>query len=405
MNYYVYKNGDGQFFRTLGAREGGTTGYFYVGFDKEWPTDAAQTLAPTRRYEKSHRCDLDHIRFVAHDQNYESIMLLTFEETELRFWKVAGPVVVAPRDVWEDAGKLRPRPPDYEKYFSPDNRDERLPLSQPFRVLPVRLVAVVPRESLYTSVDSLASYQYLIRGTCRPLWRAKGPTAAVYPRDVMDCVQSAIPGYEGTNGNGEEPFAAFVRLYLNEILYRRGIATAQDLPRLGRLVERPELAHRVVQATLNPILVETAALAFIQDLGLTPDIGVGKAKDVIDVRARACDAEGRFDRTVAEKAWTCLRDLDVRADDALRERLLERGVLDIQCKAADRSANAAGVLYFGFEGAETRVHNALLLNHLDRLLDRAEWPNLRRFLKMQERILVGAWAAPAPKSLSHAAGS
>jgi len=399
LNYFVYKNGLGNFWSGLGTL-GGDTGYLYVGFDPEWAA-AGGALPPTERNggEQPHpwqQDDLNHIRFVAHDTNFNEVMLLTFEETTLRFWRVTGPVVEAPPHVWEAARKVNGKGSVYDFYFKPEVIGGVAQPLKPFRVLPVRLVAEVPRDAIYTSVDSLASYQYLIRGTCRPLWRATGPTAAAHHPEVLRQQQPKVPRCERIGG--EVPFAAFVRLYLNELLHRHGKVPELQNPRLGDFAVDAESAAKVVMATLNPILVETAALAFVQDLGLTPDIGVGKGKDVIDVRARAAGPDGSFNEKLAEGAWATLQALNLKTaagDHVLRDRLLKRGVLDIQCKAADRKANADGVLYFGFKGPGHDGLTAILLNDLDTLLSTGEWPNLRRFLAMQARILVGEWRSPS----------
>ena len=198
----------------------------------------------------------------------------------------------------------------------------------------------------------------------------------------------------------ETPFGAFVRLYLNEVLHRRGalppqaegarlrvsVGDDESRRRLGR-------ARQVVMATLNPILVETAALAFVQDLGLTPDIGVGKGKDVIDVRGRAASTDGSFSLEAAERARDRLDQLaeHVEYSDALRLKLMHRGTLDIQCKAADRGKIPEGILYFGFKAKNTVGADLLLLNDIEALVEGGEWPALKRFLVMQARILMGDW--------------
>ncbi len=399
LNYFVYKNGLGNCWTALGTLNV-DSGYLYVGFDPQF-AEAGGVLPPTERNGGGQphpwqQADLNHIRFVAHETNFQDFMLLTFEETTLRYWRVTGPVVEAPLHVWEAARTINGKGLVYDFYFKPEVVGGVAQPPKPFRVLPVRLVAEVPRDAIYTSVDSLASYQYLIRGTCRPLWRASGPTAAAHHPEMLKQQQARIPRCERIDE--EEPFAAFVRLYLNELLHRYGPATQSPSPRLGDFAVDLDSASTVVMATLNPILVETAALAFVQDLGLTPDIGVGKGKDIIDVRARAAGPDGSFDAKIAEHAWATLQALHLKTadgDDTLRERLLKRGVLDIQCKAADRKANADGVLYFGFKGPGHDGLTSILLNDLETLLATGAWPNLRRFLAMQARILLGEWRAPS----------
>lgn len=395
LNYFVYKNGTGNFWSDLAKKHG----FLYVGFDDNWPEEAGETLAPTLENggETPHSwkvADLNHIRFVSRDANHAEFMLLTFEKTELCFWRVTGPVKPAPDELHKAAGAIHDGASLYREYFVP-SKDETdpegvrvLPLP-PFRLLPVKLVASVPRDGIYTSVDSLASYQYLIRGTCRPLWRASGPTAAEVPGDIEAQAQAQVPRCQRVRK--EEPFSAFVRLYLNEVLHRQAKLPGQaEGARLGNHATDLISARRIVLATLNPILVETAALAFVQDLGLTPDIGVGKSKDVVDVRARAADSGGEFDVRLARCAFIKLEGLGLKLSAAFRSKLLTTGTLDIQCKAADRKADVEGVLYFGFKAANVKDEDRLLLNQFDALFP-SGWNYLRQFIAMQARILLGEW--------------
>jgi len=197
LNYFVYKNGKGNFWSDLANKHE----FLYVGFDDNWPKEAGETLAPAlvNGGETPHSwevADLNHIRFVSHDANHAEFMLLTFEKTELCFWRVTGPVKPASDELRKAAGAIHGGASLYREYFVP-SKDETDPEGvrvlelPPFRVLPVKLVASVLRDGIYTSVDSRASYQYLIRGTCRPLWRASGPTAAEMPRDIE--AQAEVP--------------------------------------------------------------------------------------------------------------------------------------------------------------------------------------------------------------------
>ena len=392
LNYLVYKNGLGNFWSKLATEHS----VLYVGFDGSFKQDPQPTLTDLG---KAHG-DLSHILFVTHPDNHDRFLLLTFERTVLRVWRVTGATRVATLEELATAANVRPlrRPDGYKPYFvAPAGQDAPSPL----RVLPVSLVAEVPRAEMYTSVDSLAVYQSLNRGTCRPLWRSTGPTGAKLPASII--AQPPIPGCARGNLGKETRFAAFARLYLHELLHRRGALTSGSA-RLGHHATTLDSARAIVMATLNPILVETAALAFVQDLGLTPDIGVGKGMDVVDVRARAADAVGAFDRPLARTICDRLDRLglpELELSEGVRRKLLTTGTLDIQCKAAERGHAAAEVLYFGFKGEVRAHHDLLLLDHLDELLATGAWPHLRRFIDMQARILLGEWKV-GPRNLSPA---
>jgi hypothetical protein len=395
LNYFVYKNGQGNFWSALAHDHG----HLYVGFDDQWVGEDGETRVPTsvnggEDSRSRELADLNHILFVSHPDNYAEFLLLTFEKTDLCFWQVTGPVTAASPDLHAAAAQMNRRGKLYQEYFAPSQVDTNTKGTNtelpPFRVLPVKLIATVPRHAIYTSVDSLASYQYLIRGTCRPLWRASGTNTDDMPDEIVNHVQKSIPRCKLIKP--ERPFAAFVRLYLNELLHRHAEVQPQlERPRLGNHATDHASALRIVKATLNPILVETAALAFVQDLGLTPDIGVGKTKDVVDIRARAAGADGGIDKGVAEVALAKLKGLRIVLSPGLRKNLVKFGVLDIQCKAADQKGGGNGVLYFGFKDEKKTAEDVFRLNVVDTLLRAGDWPHLERFFAMQARILRGDW--------------
>ena len=327
-------------------------------------------------------------------------VLLTFSKHYLRFWRVDGEPVVhrAGDPLWNCAADCLSSIPAMREEFAPGKSvsEKKWPPTEQFRTLPVKLLAEVERRTLYTSIDSLAVYQYLNRGTCRPLWRISGPTGAELrfapapPDDV----------YRHGNLSLEEPFAAFVRLYLGGILRRECPQQFGEQPFLG------EVDSDLTVNTMNPILVETAALAFCQDLGLTPDIGVGKGKDVVDIRARAAGSEGLLDLVIADRAAKDLAAALALADCPDHARVVSRlrleGVLDIQCKAGqpERSlgdgVDFGRVLHFGFFNEEyAKKRTVLFLRRLPvvstarGVSDRTS--ALGRFLAMQEQVLRGRW--------------
>lgn len=200
----------------------------------------------------------------------------------------------------------------------------------------------------------------------------------------------------GRDKQGEEKkYAAFVRLYLNSAL---GRALGQTLSsRVPQFAGQPTLTsfwpsmtsldrRRLVLATANPILVETAALYFCLDLGLVADIGSGKGIDVIDVRARAESQQ------LADRAAGLL--LDLQADgivisEEVLSRLRSERVLEIQCKAADRKFASQNIIYFGYRRTAKSETNTAPMTRLAETFARDPWRQglLKRFLALQERIV------------------
>jgi hypothetical protein len=147
-----------------------------------------------------------------------------------------------------------------------------------------------------------------------------------------------------------------------------------------------EERQQLVLATMNPILVETAALYFCLDLGLIADIGSGKGIDVIDVRARA-ESQQAADRAAGLV-------LDLQADgivisEAVRNRLHTERVLEIQCKAADRKVASPNIIYFGYRRTTKSKTDTVRITYLAQAFTREPWRQglLKRFLAMQERLV------------------
>src|SRR5262249_21628889 len=147
--------------------------------------------------------------WLTHASNRPWFLLLTFSEGELIFWEVSGKLQVhrPGSEAFVLAGTLWKKFPaksreTYKRTFGPDAID---PV---FKTLPAAKVAAVPRRKLYASIDSLAVYQFLNRGTCRPIWRIEGPTEAAMPALIARQTQASV---RHRDKQGEETkYAAFV---------------------------------------------------------------------------------------------------------------------------------------------------------------------------------------------------
>lgn len=416
MHYFVYKNGSGHAWSEF------THEYkqLYVGYDDYWKDKNGQQLKPIKLFDEAiaqlkYRDDLAHLLVVSHVAHQGKFRLLTFEDDFLHFWEVQGSVQHNAKGspLWNQANTLfrdtrQANRNDVPGVFRVDNAfmpvgtrtrkqtyNDQDDEQRGFRTLPVKRVLSVDRRELYTSIDTLAVYQYLNRGTCRPLWRINGPPGATLhgvPLNPPDDV------YSHGKLSQEQPFAAFVRLYLNGLLKVKPNLTSM----------KPDYENLVLN-TLNPILVETAALAIVRDLGLTPDIGVGKGKDDIDVRARAVANGGGRDLGLARKAAQRLSEIVcttagvTKPSPELREvtkRLADSGILDIQCKAGGSKAASSSILFFGHFTESEQEGKAVLLaknlraasNQLDHGSNSKAGSELSRFLGLQQMMLQGTWS-------------
>jgi hypothetical protein len=395
VNYFFYKCGEANCWLPVALKGHG----LYVGFgDSPSSAPTGNPWIATREPEATFRArtgeDDDNIAWLTHPSNRSWFLLLTFSESDLIFWEVSDKLQVhrPGSEAFELADTLWRKFPaksreTYKHIFGPDTLD---PV---FKTLPAAKVAAVPRRELYASIDSLAVYQFLNRGTCRPIWRIQGPTEAEMPPLIAGQSQASV---RGRDKQGKETnYAAFVRLYLNSALAR---ALGHTLPSpFPRLTGQPALAsfwmsmsalhqQQLVLTTANPILVETAALYFCLDLGLIADIGSGKGIDVIDVRARA-ESQRAADR--AAELLAGLQAEGIVISEAVRNRLRTERVLEIQCKAADRKFDSKNIIYFGYRRKAKSETNTAPMTRLAQAFTRDPWRQglLKRFLAMQEQIV------------------
>jgi hypothetical protein len=402
INYFVYKVGTGNCWLPLADDHG-----LYVGFsDSEEPNATLPPIgvrATDPTFQGLTGKDDDNIAWLTDPANQSKALILVFDDVDLLVFRPAGRVEIHRNESpAHDAARAhhtkKPlRFSDYSELFQGGDRPTI------FKTLPVRKIATIPRSSLYTSVDSLSVYQALNRGTCRRLWRTKGPTDGVLPDAVVSRAQGGAQGgitsWGGSHLGVEEPFAAFVRLYLNEVIARATTEPvyAERMAREPKLADvAQELGERgfrlLALATMNPILVETAAFYLCLDLGLLPDVGVGKGFEGVDIRARF--EPGRAWH--AERLASLRSTPGVRVTDACVEAARAAGCLQVQCKASEKKGVGSTLLYFGYGSRGERHPNTVFLPDLDRLLDGPEWRDglLARFVNMQAAILADRAAHP-----------
>jgi hypothetical protein len=205
----------------------------------------------------------------------------------------------------------------------------------------VTVEKVIPRDTLYLSVDSLSVYRYLNQGTCRPI-NSIGITDRDGYKDLADLLGDLVD-------KDETPYGAFMRLYLD------GLCGKLDSAFCNILNDRTKAA-RLILATLNPILFETLAFYLCLDLGLIPETANGKGLDVIDVRAR-----GKTEKSM-ESAIARLKQLEVKLHADLENSMKTNHSISIQCKAYSGD-NAQGNDFLMFRrGDSTSVNYNVLLS-------------------------------------------
>jgi hypothetical protein len=114
----------------------------------------------------------------------------------------------------------------------------------------------------------------------------------------------------------------------------------------------------VVSATVNPLLVETAAMLFAIDIGMVIDSGRGKGRQGIDVVA-ACDK-----RSTPAAVIQKLHGLGISLPTEAVDHLRETRTLSFQCKGYDGLASTSAsrlVEFRPFQEADTAKRGVSLL--------------------------------------------
>ena len=143
-----------------------------------------------------------------------------------------------------------------------------------YRFLPARrLSRPTLSESIYAPIDTLSVLQTLNRRTFVYMTDIN-PPAIEWPSDIF----TDTTAFNGPNGSVKETgYGRFVREYLDSLVdpsQGSGLRCLTDEKRL-----------KLICATLNPMLVETAAMLFALDIGMVIDSGRGKGRQGIDVVA------------------------------------------------------------------------------------------------------------------------
>ncbi len=184
-----------------------------------------------------------------------------------------------------------------------------------YRFLPAqRLIQPIPSERIYTPIDTLSVLQSLNRRTFAYMTDIN-PPGIPWPSGIF----SEDTQFVGPNGPMVETgYGRFVREYLD------GLIDTRTRGRLGNLTAVQRM--KLIGATLNPLMIETAAMLFALDIGLVIDSGSGKGRQGIDVVAVL--ARGVTAHALLEKLDKLGIQLHVEAVECLKDA----GTIAFQCK-------------------------------------------------------------------------
>ena len=193
-----------------------------------------------------------------------------------------------------------------------------------WKLIPAKLVTVIPRASLLAPIDSLSVWQSFNRRTFQPMFSSNSGSA-LEKINWLKTEASLTPLKISDNETLQEtPFGKFVRLYLNSKI--------SDDNQVFCNLSKDELTQTIF-GILNPAQVETIALHLCRDINFTVDVGLGKGLDIADVKGtvRHLNATDRKNRTQA--ALKKLEFAGVNFSEKLRTNIEATASIRFQCKA------------------------------------------------------------------------
>lgn len=217
------------------------------------------------------------------------------------------------------------------------------------RFLPARRICdPIASETLYAPIDTLSVLWQLNQRTFAFMTNIN-PPAVPWPEGIFE----GVTVFDGPDGCVRESgYGRFVREYLDCLVDPDLKNSLTSLTYDQRML--------LVCATVNPLLVETAAMLFALDIGMVIDSGRGKGRQGIDVIA-ACGRQ-QSPSEVLEK----LSKLGFFVSTEAAEHFHQARILAFQCKGYDGSGPLATTRVVEFRpfGSEREQRGISLLQVL-----------------------------------------
>jgi len=368
--YFLMKVGNSNCFLSKAESLGG----FWVGFSNyDIPKFKNDTDCPIDlRYP-----DLHFLSLFSSKKWRKNVRILTFSANKLIIWKIEDALTYL-SEIKLTKSEILAILSNEENFksVSPKTKDillrdlNDLDKYSRLKILPVSKEFETHRGNLFAPIDSLSVYQYLNQGTFRPIFRCgedmKFPnffeTEMEYlpPITIMKKIKNRTESHKLT----ETDFGKFIRIYLNDLIdLHNGNINSHDsyFKKLSK-----DKIYSIIASVLNPAQVETLAYHLSLDLGLIPDVGLGKGLDVADVKASCRHFPKEKSNKIISSAINKLESLEVAFSTDLKSIISNTKTIRIQCKACKSSTKNEGTLYLTkkFNDVESSEKDTLYINTL-----------------------------------------
>jgi hypothetical protein len=357
-------------------------GGFYIGFfdDEKNISNKILDFSLDTDFEiKLNYPDWEYLNLFSEERWRDKIRIITYDSNELKFWEIMGKVTR-----FNKVHSLESLPKKLIKLKQKNLQDFQL-----WNFLPVKFLTSLNRSLLPSSIDSLSVYQYLNRGTFRPLIRlAEYKNKFEFPKLIEDDLYNFTVK---TSKKVEETiietkYSRILRFYFDAIFSHKEKYPTELRNTFSNLTSSEK--NLILGVLFNPAQVETMAMLLIQDIGFTADIGIGKGLDFVDIKG---SLRHRQETDIKE----CLAKLSendlIKFNKSTFDKIIKEKTLNIQCKAESYSEIKNDLIYLLPESKNSEVENLILIENIIEKMDnpnfKSDFPLLSDWLNLQKYTL------------------
>ncbi|TGM31758.1 hypothetical protein [Leptospira levettii] len=354
-------------------------GGFYIGFfdDEKHVSNEILDFSLDTDFEiKLNNPDWQYLNLFSEERWRDKIRVITYDSHELKFWQVTGKVTK-----FNTVHSLESLPKKLIKAKQKNLKDFYL-----WNFLPVKLITAINRSLLPSSIDSLSVYQYLNRGTFRPMIRlADYKNKFEYPKIIEDDLFKFIVK---TSKKAEETiietkYSRILRFYFDAIFSKKEEYSTELRKTFSNLSNSEK--NLILGVLFNPAQVETMAMLLIQDIGFTADIGIGKGLDFVDIK-------GSLRHRSEADIRGCLAKLSennfIKINKSTFDKIIKEKTINIQCKAESYSDITNDLIYLLPESKHSELENIILIENIIEKMDNSnfniDFPLLSDWLNLQK---------------------
>ncbi|MCW7494756.1 hypothetical protein ND861_19015 [Leptospira sp. 2 VSF19] len=385
FEYFFYKNGKGNFFQ----KEDFFQFYpgLYVGFndlpksvesmdklESEYIENRSKGENEFFKNKKSNDDDL--IAWLLYIDRREKKNLVVFDSLFIYFYEITNDLfIIRENPLLFELKKLIQSQKSNIKNLYIFKIDPTLNIEEKYKFLPVKLLNKIPRTRLYAPINSIAVYQYLNQGTCRPfakIGKTENRKLLNNPNIENNRLKQKLP----YSNDYETDFGVFIRCYFNTILGRK-----PNLMDLKSGLNDTDLILFTI-STFNPSMMETACFYFCMDIGLLPESVNANSLDYVDIRS--------FPLKSYDEIFKKFKESEILLTERIKEKFVKNNLIEFQCKAygfSPTSSNKEELIHFLPRKKSQKEFNTIGIQEL--VMSEKNFPYLYKYVQIQISRVFG----------------